>query len=171
VTHYDALGVDPSADAATVRRAYLSEARRHHPDAEGGDAERMLAVNDAWAVRGDPARRASDDATLRSAARSIAERLDRGFSPIHADDDDDEALDAWRFGEDEGDPRTAPHRGVVLAPVVLLGVAAVVGTVWLITGHDAVLVATVLVAAASLVGFLAAPLVAMAKASQYERRD
>ena len=40
--------------------------------ADMADAERMLAVNDAWAVLGDPARRAAYDATLPSAAARLA---------------------------------------------------------------------------------------------------
>ena len=53
---YSILAVDPSADAETIRSAYRTLARRHHPDA-GGDATRMAQINDAWAILGDPALR------------------------------------------------------------------------------------------------------------------
>jgi curved DNA-binding protein CbpA len=49
---YSILGVDPSADAESIKSAYRTLARRHHPDA-GGDATRMAQINDAWAILGD----------------------------------------------------------------------------------------------------------------------
>ena len=64
MSHYDVLGVVPAADAATVRQAYVALARQHHPDRPGGDAARMRAINDAWAVLGDPIRRAQYDRAL-----------------------------------------------------------------------------------------------------------
>ena len=168
VTHYDVLGVAPDADVAAVRRAYLELARVHHPDAGGGDADRMLRLNEAWAVLGDPVARARYDATLgASPARAFTRRLDPdGFVPVDDDEDDDD----WRFREDVGDPRTAPRRSVVLAPIVCAVAALAAGSVWLVTAHDAALVATVALGAAALVAFLVAPLVAMAKASRYEGR-
>jgi hypothetical protein len=65
-THYDVLGVPPSATQAEVRAAYRAAARNHHPDA-GGDPGSMRALNRAWAVLGDPVRRAAYDRTLRDA--------------------------------------------------------------------------------------------------------
>jgi hypothetical protein len=62
-SHYDVLGVSPSATAAEVRAAYRRAARDHHPDA-GGDPRRMSDVNAAWQVLGDPARRAAYDRQL-----------------------------------------------------------------------------------------------------------
>jgi len=53
---YSILGVDPSADAESIKSAYRTLARRHHPDA-GGDASRMAGINDAWAILGDPSLR------------------------------------------------------------------------------------------------------------------
>jgi hypothetical protein len=61
--HYDVLGVPASATQAEVRAAYRTAARDHHPDA-GGDAGRMRALNVAWAVLGDPVRRAAYDRAL-----------------------------------------------------------------------------------------------------------
>lgn len=62
--HYEVLGVARTATAAEVRRAYLTLARRHHPDRVGGSHEQMRAINDAWAVLGDPARRVGYDRSL-----------------------------------------------------------------------------------------------------------
>jgi hypothetical protein len=62
-SHYEVLGVSASATQAEVRAAYRAAARNHHPDA-GGDASRMRALNVAWAVLGDPVRRAAYDRAL-----------------------------------------------------------------------------------------------------------
>ncbi|HEY8523876.1 MAG TPA: J domain-containing protein [Acidimicrobiales bacterium] len=65
-THYEVLGVPPSATPEQVRAAYRAKARDHHPDA-GGDPDRMRAINAAWRVLGDPARRAAYDRALAGA--------------------------------------------------------------------------------------------------------
>jgi hypothetical protein len=64
VTHYEVLGVAPGAPTSEVRRAYVALARRHHPDRDGGDADAMRAVNEAWATLRDPDRRATYDRSL-----------------------------------------------------------------------------------------------------------
>jgi molecular chaperone DnaJ len=63
-TLYAVLGVHPEADTPTIRRAYRELARRHHPDF-GGDTLQMIAINDAWHVLSDPARRASYNQQIR----------------------------------------------------------------------------------------------------------
>ena len=69
-THYDVLGVAPSATAEQIREAYRRLAREHHPDrtATSGSAVgavSMPAINEAYRVLNDPARRAVYDASLR----------------------------------------------------------------------------------------------------------
>ncbi|MGA2512718.1 MAG: J domain-containing protein [Candidatus Limnocylindrales bacterium] len=59
--YYEVLQVDHRADPEVVRAAYRALARKYHPD-HGGDPTRMIALNDAWDVLGDPARRAAYDA-------------------------------------------------------------------------------------------------------------
>jgi curved DNA-binding protein CbpA len=59
---YEVLGIAPSETRDTIRAAYRSLARRHHPD-QGGDAHRMTALNAAWDILKDPDRRAAYDAT------------------------------------------------------------------------------------------------------------
>jgi len=88
-THYDILGVAPSADVAEIRDAYRRLAREHHPDRvassdrAGVEAE-MPAINEAYGVLSDPARRAVYDATLRGGPASVrgpaAPRM-TGFDP------------------------------------------------------------------------------------------
>jgi molecular chaperone DnaJ len=65
-THYETLGVARTASSAEIRDAYRRLARQHHPDsAAGRDAEAMTAINEAYRVLGDPARRATYDAGTR----------------------------------------------------------------------------------------------------------
>jgi len=168
VTHYDVLGVTRSADDATIRRAYLELARLLHPDADGGDADAMVVLNEAWAVLGDPEARAGYDAEIGIESRAFASRpASTAFVPY--DDTDDEGADDWRYEPDEGDPRTAPHRRVLFAPVVCLALAALVTGIWLVSPIEELVVVAVLLVAGALVGFLVAPIVAMAKASRYEQ--
>lgn len=61
---YAALGVDPGADRAAIRAAYLRLMREHHPDRHPGDraAEKAAReLNAAFHVLGDEARRAAYD--------------------------------------------------------------------------------------------------------------
>ena len=64
-SHYQRLGVRPSASTEEIGQAYRRLARRLHPDRQqtASPAERRLAerrmreVNEAWAVLRDPRRR------------------------------------------------------------------------------------------------------------------
>jgi molecular chaperone DnaJ len=76
-THYDTLRVPPSASDAQIREAYRRLARDHHPDrqASSGSAAgsaSMQAINEAYRVLGDPARRAVYDASLRRSSDATA---------------------------------------------------------------------------------------------------
>jgi len=62
---YVVLQVDPRAEPAVIRAAYLRLAKKYHPDAGSGDHERMVALNEAWALLRDPARRAAYDESRR----------------------------------------------------------------------------------------------------------
>jgi curved DNA-binding protein CbpA len=59
---YEVLQVHPRADPDVVRAAYRTLARKYHPDF-GGDPKRMMALNEAWAILGDPDRRTEHDRT------------------------------------------------------------------------------------------------------------
>ena len=69
VDPYKVLQVDPEADPEVIQAAYRRLAQKYHPDRAGqpgspeaGEAERrMVALNAAWEVVGDPARRAEHD--------------------------------------------------------------------------------------------------------------
>lgn len=63
-THYEVLGVAPSASAQEVRSAYVARARALHPDRAHGDSRRMQELNEAWRVLRDPSARRAYDASL-----------------------------------------------------------------------------------------------------------
>ena len=46
---YEVLQVHPRAEPEVLRAAYRVLARKYHPD-HGGDARRMITLNDAWDV-------------------------------------------------------------------------------------------------------------------------
>ena len=58
--HYSILGVSPTASAFEVRAAWLEQVKRHHPDT-GSGSNRILLINAAWEVLGDPEQRRSYD--------------------------------------------------------------------------------------------------------------
>jgi curved DNA-binding protein CbpA len=76
-TLYELLQVDPAAERDVIRAAYLVLAKRCHPDV-GGTAEGMVALNQAWAVLGDPVRRAAYDAARGVSAARAASAARRG---------------------------------------------------------------------------------------------
>ncbi|MBQ9058386.1 MAG: DnaJ domain-containing protein, partial [Atopobiaceae bacterium] len=61
--YYEVLGVDRSADARTIKRAFLKKARELHPDVNDADdaEERFKEVNEAYSVLSDDSRRANYD--------------------------------------------------------------------------------------------------------------
>ncbi len=71
---YKLLQVDSEADPEVIQAAYRRLAQKFHPDlATAPDAaERMVAINGAWEVLGDPARRAAYD-LQREQARAVAQ--------------------------------------------------------------------------------------------------
>lgn len=74
---YAVLGLEPTADSASVRSAYRTLARTSHPDA-GGSQAAMIRLNEAWHVLGDPTRRAYYDASREAAAAIPAPPPTRG---------------------------------------------------------------------------------------------
>ena len=58
---YEDLGVSKDADKATIKKAYRKAAHKHHPDRQGGNAEKFHAVTRAYDILYDDARRAHYD--------------------------------------------------------------------------------------------------------------
>ena len=179
VDHYEVLGVDRDAPTPVIRRRYLALARVHHPDVNDGpdreDAEVVMrAVTAAWAVLGDPERRARYDARL--AATEGPPPLRR--TPFRPYDDDpvdmpDERFDAIRVGDDLTDETIGsgarPPQLLTILPAALL----VVGIGGLSAGLVASFAPLLALGLVALVGsglaFVAAPVVAVFMSRGSER--
>ena len=59
---YETLGVAPGATEADIKAAYRNLARKHHPD-RGGDKGRFQAVEEAYRILSDKAKRTQYDNT------------------------------------------------------------------------------------------------------------
>jgi curved DNA-binding protein CbpA len=102
---YEVLQVNPRAEAEVIRAAYRTLARKYHPD-HGGDAGRMIALNDAWDVLGDPARRAAYDASRAAASGRARDAATRpaGASAAATPPASAPATDANHAGPPPGNP-------------------------------------------------------------------
>ena len=71
---YKTLQVDPEAEDEVIQAAYRRLAQKYHPDRQPDDegVERMVAINAAWELLRDPARRAAYDASRATASRPAA---------------------------------------------------------------------------------------------------
>ena len=173
---YERLGVRPTSSAAEIRSAYLKLARVHHPDFHTNEADRlknereMQSINEAWAVLGDPERRRAHDERMRltqpdpvASGTPVPGRYD--FVPF---DDGDDEIDP-RLIDDVGVEGTEVSRSVQMAPVLcffggLLGV--ILGVIVNLPFLIAVGVVGLVLA---LLGFLAAPAVAISRSIRAER--
>lgn len=65
-THYETLDVSPQATAAEIKQAYRRLAKLFHPDSqrETSDSEKIIKVNAAYEILGDPKRRRTYDQQL-----------------------------------------------------------------------------------------------------------
>ena len=91
--HYAALGVQSTADASDIRKAYKKRALQTHPD-KGGDEEEFKRVGAAYAVLSDEAKRRDYDEMrtdgLRQGERDQTDYQATGFNS---------AFDAPFFGQ------------------------------------------------------------------------
>ena len=91
--HYAALGIQETADAADIRKAYKKRALQTHPD-KGGDEEEFKRVGAAYAVLSDQDKRRDYDEMrtdgLRQGARDQTDYQCTGFNS---------AFDAPFFGQ------------------------------------------------------------------------
>jgi len=56
MTHYETLGVSENANADEIKKAYRKLASQHHPD-KGGDTAKFQAIQSAYDILQDPAKR------------------------------------------------------------------------------------------------------------------
>jgi len=178
---YLVLGVAPEATAAEVRAAYLELARSAHPDRHATDPaaqrsaeERMRRINAAWAVLGDPQRRAEHDRRTGTGPLEgvLITHPSRSFTPHHPDDPDTSDADDWRHEPDPYDPRTAVGRVLGAGPPLLFVAGLVLLAASTVTGIRtlfAVALAMMILAAFAFVGV---PIIAVArsKANDSDRR-
>ena len=62
--YYEVLGVDKSADDATLKKAYRQLAKKYHPDVNPGDKEaeaKFKEATEAYSVLSDPDKRRQYD--------------------------------------------------------------------------------------------------------------
>jgi hypothetical protein len=173
VTHYEVLGVAENAGSDELRQAYLSQARRHHPDRQPDTAKRaasevrMRDINQAWAVLGNPDLRRSYDAERRTEARATrpnnAPHPD--FVPI-----DDEDIDYAELLDDTPMDGTDVPRWLQVLPAGLLaaGVLAIVFGFVAMLGSLLAFGTFLLILA--VLSFLAAPAVAVMRSYQHDRQ-
>lgn len=80
MSHYDELGVRSDADRESIKRAYRKKAHQHHPD-KGGSAEKFHAVQRAYDVLSNEARRAWYD---RNGTDGPADQQDEALKNLAA---------------------------------------------------------------------------------------
>jgi curved DNA-binding protein CbpA len=101
-TYYDALGVDPKADASAIKKKYYVLARQYHPDRVGTDdkeaAEKFKNVAEAYQVLSDPQLRKVYDRDGQEglSADKTTVALAKGIDPA--------ILYAFLFGSDKFGP-------------------------------------------------------------------
>lgn len=154
-SHYGVLGVPPAADEATIRRAYVALARQHHPDVAGGDAARMRAINEAWAILGDPVCRARYDQSLHLGAPLPASRAPDEHDDLDTEDWGDE-LDDRPVHAGAGMPRW-----LSLVPTGLFATSVMIFVVGLVLTSEPLVALALLVFVLSCAFFLASPFVAL----------
>jgi hypothetical protein len=175
-THYEVLGVGRTASTAEIRRAYLTLARRHHPDLQpdgspelGRAEEEMRRLNVAWATIGDPERRRRYDAELDGAARRavVDDPPTRTWRPLDddwtVDEPDDPRLDDSAYAPPPG------GRSLVVGPSLLVVVGVAAGAVGLVTGLRVAIAVAVIAFALAAVVFVAAPVAAIFDSRRRDR--
>lgn len=61
MTHYETLGIEKTATADEIKKAYKRMASKHHPDKEGGDTAKFQEIQQAYEILGDAEKRAEYD--------------------------------------------------------------------------------------------------------------
>lgn len=76
--YYATLGVFPSAAASEIKTSYRRLAKLHHPDSNSSQSDAEIKrVNEAYAVLGDPSRRAAYDSASISSESANATQQER----------------------------------------------------------------------------------------------
>lgn len=160
-THYDLLGVGPSASVEEIQRAYRLLALRHHPDvAPDADPVTMAAINGAWEVLRDPARRHDYDQALGTPAPPVEEApAASGWRPLDDDDDDVDPEDLDDTPYVPVAKKATDH--LVMTPVLLLLLAVGMFFFAMLAGSTGLRTLSIMLVPISGVGFIMAPLFVM----------
>jgi DnaJ-domain-containing protein 1 len=180
VTYYDVLGVTPDAPTAAIRHAYVTLARRHHPDRHANDTtharaeheQAMRAVNEAWSVLSDPAARRRYDARLRDdarAARAAADRETRAaWRPY---DDRDPDIDPRLLDDEPANTPVKPAKQMVMVlPALSFGGGVVLVAVGAVVRLAPIAVLGAIAILFSVLLFLVLPLFALSASARNDRR-
>lgn len=118
--YYEVLGVDKSADEATIKKAYRNLAKKYHPDANPGDAEaekKFKEASEAYAVLSDPEKKRQYDQFGHAAFEGGAGGGAGGFDFNGADFSDifgDIFGDIFSGGRSRGGASNGPMKGANL---------------------------------------------------------
>ena len=187
MNHYETLGVPADAGAADIRRAYLAQARRHHPDYHSDDdavdrsshAHQMQAINEAWAILGSATSRSDYDATLRSIEPPrVRQRpgadpqppAGKGWTPRAGDDGWQRDFRAWANAEDELAPdepgAPGPRSPLAVVPVALFAFGVAAGLLGVVFSSRPLIAVCVALVAISAALFLVLPLFQMTRGTR-----
>ena len=167
MTHYRVLGVSPWATAEEIKRAYHRLALLHHPDVrEGGDGDRtMQAINDAWSVLGDPARRRAYDSGLGLTAGPATEApAAESEGGVEAEEESDAPFVA-------PEPRSARREALVLVPVLLLALSVASFAMGMLMLAPALQVLAALLLALAAVSFALVPVLTIRRQARRTYRS
>ena len=84
--YYEVLGVDKSADDATLKKAYRKLAKKYHPDVNPGDKEaeaKFKEATEAYTILSDPEKRKQYDQFGHAAFDGGAEHGRGGAKRLH----------------------------------------------------------------------------------------
>jgi curved DNA-binding protein CbpA len=173
-SHYEVLGVSRRASTEEIRRAYLDQARRLHPDArsaasaDGADrsGRAMQAVNEAWRVLRDPGRRRDYDRRLAGAPSGGSTRPYAGAEDAFASDDalepDPPEYVAAQLPETDLRP-TRVADTALLVPAALLAAAVGLFVLAMVSFNPALLAGALALVLVSGCCFVVAPFLVMAR--------
>lgn len=102
---YEALGIQPDASEAEVKKAYRRLAMQHHPD-KGGDSEQFKKIQGAYDVLSDPQKRANFDQFGSAEGNPHGFPGGGGFNP----NDIFAQMFAGAFGNQHQGPKRKPDR-------------------------------------------------------------
>ena len=106
---YRELGVQRGATEAQIKAAHRKLAKRHHPDAQGGDTLRFLSIQEAYALLSDPLRRREWDAKHAPGPVRAGDAVRRGQKPRASDGH-------WTREEGPGGARPRGAQGAARRP-------------------------------------------------------